>query len=258
MGWQTLSLPKVAHRRIGPAVALLGGNIDELSLLRAVSLACSRLDAAVELCWVESPHSPAYDLVRDLAHDSDLGELSVSQFADMLGSGRVATVMLAPTLWRRVAGALWERLGRASAYICRRASLPPASAMCCADSEASAHALLGRLAAVLPEGSTSFTILRAVPPPPWWAAGLLALSGCFWPEVSDVRPWPDAPDGIHVMTVAAPTTAAAAAACSSVRPDLLVLGWHRHALPLRGRWAHPTAWRLSRSAPCDVLLVPLS
>jgi hypothetical protein len=257
MGWQMLSLPRVAQRRIRPVVALLGGNLDELPLLRAASLARSRLDTNVELCWVDAQASPAYSLVRELAGVSDVGELSLGQFADQLRSGGVATVMLAPRLWRRVAGALWSRLGRASAYICRRAALPPASALCCADTEENARGLLGRLAAVLPEGSTRFTVLRAVPPPPSWAAGFMAMSGCFWPDLSDGGSSPAGPDGIQVMTVAAPAAAAAAAACSAVHPDLVVLGWHRHALPLPGRWSHPTAWRLSRSLPCDVLLVPL-
>jgi hypothetical protein len=258
MGWQALSLPKVAHRRLEPAIALLGGNMDEPPLLRAACLARSRLDATVELCWVDGRRSPAHSLMRELAHDCDIGELSLDRFADLLGAGEVATVMLAPMLWRRVAGALWERLGRASAYICRRATLPPASALCCADSVENAKGLLGRLAAVLPEGSTRFTVLRAVPPPPWWAAGFLTMYGCLWPDMLDPQTPSATADGIRIMTVAGPTEAAAAAAYSTLSPELVVLGWHRHALPLPERWSHPTAWRLSRALPCDVLLVPLN
>jgi hypothetical protein len=51
--------------------------------------------------------------------------------------------------------------------------------------------------------------------------------------------------------------AAILGACDALRPDLVVLGWHRHRLPLPGPWLHPTAWRLSTRVPSDVLLVPL-
>ena len=48
------------------------------------------------------------------------------------------------------------------------------------------------------------------------------------------------------------------AGTEALAPDLVVLGWHRHVLPLPGRWLHPTAWRLSRELSSHVLLVPLS
>ena len=63
--------------------------------------------------------------------------------------------------------------------------------------------------------------------------------------------------GIRQLVIRAPAAEAAAAACSAARTNLLVLGWHQHALPLPERWLHPTAWRLSTSVPGDVLLVPL-
>lgn len=46
-------------------------------------------------------------------------------------------------------------------------------------------------------------------------------------------------------------------AVTEALPDLLILGWHHRRL--RRPWlAHPTAWRLSRSVPVDVLLVDLT
>jgi hypothetical protein len=240
------------------AVALLRGAVDELPLLRAALLAGTLRGTSVQVCWTPgSLASPARPLVRELMLDAGLDELSADALRDLLDGGHVTTVMLAPTLWRRLAGALWRRLDRSSVYICRRASLPPDSVVCCADSDATAAGLLDRLVDGLPEPPGAFTLLRALPPPSPWMLGMMAVAGCP-PPVEE--PWPGGFGdlvGIRELVVRAPAAEAAAEACGSTRTNLLVLGWHQHALPLPGRWLHPTAWRLSTSAPGDVLLVPL-
>ena len=128
--------------------------------------------------------------------------------------------------------------------------------LCCADSERTAVGLLDRLRVAMPD-RTSFTLLRALPPPPPWVPGLLAAVGCALPPEDDQPDCFPTTPGIPEVIVRAPAAEAAAAACSELRPDLIVVGWHHHVLPLPGRWLHPTAWRLSRSSPSDVLLVPL-
>jgi hypothetical protein len=145
--------------------------------------------------------------------------------------------------WRRLGGALWRRLRRTSAYICRQASLPPASVLCCADSEATAAGLLDRLAAVLPNGATRLTLLRALPPPPAWVLGMLAVAGCPLPDEDYGAAGLLNVAGIPELVIRAPAAEAAAEAGSAAHTNLLVLGWHQHALPLPERWLHPTAWR---------------
>jgi hypothetical protein len=257
MGGQTLSRPAVFRPRIRRAVALLGGNMDELPLLRAAYLAGSMQDASVQLCWIEGKPSPSRPLIRGLALDAHLGDVSPEGLADLLDSGRVSSVMLAPTLWRQLATRLWRRLHGTSAYICRQASLPPASVLCCADSERTAAGLLDRLRIVLPEGATRFTLLRALPPPPSWVPGMLAVAGCALPPEDGPPACFASTPRIRELIIRATPAVAAAAAYSEVQPDLLVVGWHEHRLPLPGRWLHPTAWRLSTSFPSDLLLVPL-
>jgi hypothetical protein len=239
------------------AVVLLGGNMDELPLLRAACLAGSMHDGSVRLCWVGREASPSRQLIRELARDARLGDVSPEGLADLLDRGGISTVMLAPRLWRRVATGLWRRLHRTAAYICRQASLPPASVLCCADSERTAAGLLHRLRVVMPEGSTRFTLLRALPPPPSWLPGMLAVAGCALPPEDDRTTSFESTPGIPELIIRAPAATAAAVAYAKVQPDLVVVGWHRHSLPLPGRWLHPTAWRLSTSVPSDLLLVPL-
>ena len=114
--------------------------------------------------------------------------------------------------------------------------------------------------AVLPEGGTRFTLLRALPPPPWWIPGTLAVVGCALPPEDGLPPCFASTPGIPELIIRAPAAEAAAAAYRRVRPDLVVVGWHHHRLPLPERWLHPTAWRLSTSFPSDrstvVTLVP--
>ena len=67
MGGELLSPPRVFRPSVRRAVALLGGNADELPLLRAACLARSVHDASVQLCWVEGKGPPSRPLVRELA-----------------------------------------------------------------------------------------------------------------------------------------------------------------------------------------------
>src|SRR2546429_9895244 len=117
MGGQILPPPGVVRPLVRRAVALLGGNMDELAVLRAACLAGPMHDARVELCWLEAGNPPSRQLLRELAQDSGLGDVSPGGLADLLDSGRVGTVMLAPTLWRRLATSPWPRFQRTAAYV---------------------------------------------------------------------------------------------------------------------------------------------
>jgi hypothetical protein len=255
---QTLWPLRTARPQVRRAVALLGGNLDDLPLLRAARLASALHDASVQFCWTPgSEASPARPLVTELARDAGLEELPRDAFSALLYMGRLDSVMLAPALWRRLAGSLWRRLHRTPAYICRNASLPPASVLCCADSDATAARLRDRLANVFPELTNRVTLLRAQPPPSPWILGMLAVVGCGLPAEDDRRQDFENVAGIPELVIRAPAARAAVEALSTTETSLLVLGWHQHALPLPERWLHPVAWRLSTSSPSDVLLVPL-
>lgn len=240
-------------------VVLLGGDVDELLLLRAARLAGASLrHASVKLCWLPScGRSVAHPLLEQLAGEPDFDQVTTESLGDLLFEGRVETVMLAPSLWRRLGALLLRRLNGASAYICRRGSLPPARVLCCADSDATARQLLSRVARVLPMETTSFSLLRAVPPIPSWLTGLMAVGGYAVlgdqgkSEGSRLR------SGFRELVVNASAADAATAAYLSEQPDVCVLGWHHHSIHLPVRWQHPTAWRLSTRFPGDVLLVPL-
>src|SRR2546423_131711 len=124
MAGRTLSLQGFTRPRARLAVALLGGNVDELPLLRAAHLTRVLYGASVRSCWVvEGEASPVRPLIRELALDADVDELPADDFPALLDQGRVNTVMLAPTLWRRLGGGLFRRLRPASAYICLQGSL---------------------------------------------------------------------------------------------------------------------------------------
>jgi hypothetical protein len=238
------------------AVALLGGNPDEVPVLRAACKVRSLLDVSVDFAWL-SGRSAARPLIRELARDCELDEITFEHLTQLLPKRAVSAVLVGPALWRKTAGFLWRRLGQASAYVCRRATVPPASVMICADSDQTASSLLERMTAVLPNRVPNFTVLRALPPAPLWAAGLLAAFGCPVPVAADELHWSTTARGMVSLTMEAPVTRAVAATYPDVHPDLLVVGWHHHLMPLPEPTLHPSAWRLSNSFPGDVLLLPV-
>lgn len=249
---------RAAGSQVRRTVALLGGSMEELPLLRAARLASERNGASVEVCWTPaSQASAARPLLIELARNAALEDLSCEAFTQLLDRGRLDALMLSPGLWRRHAGALWPRLHRASVYVCRQAVLPPTGVLCCADSYETAVGLMDRLTAVSLEPSTRVTLLRALPPPSPWVLGMMALSGYWVPPCTEEPLEPAEVAGVRELVIRAGATEAASAVFSARETSLLVLGWHQHSLPLPERWLHPIAWRLSTSFPSDVLLVPL-
>jgi hypothetical protein len=238
------------------AVALLGGNPDEMPVLRAACKARSMLDVSVDFAWL-SGSSAARPLIRELARDCKLDEITLEDLTGLLAKETINAVLLGSTLWRKAAGSLWGRLGQASAYVCRRANVPPASVMICADSDQTAGALMERVTAVLPNRVPNLTVLKALPPAPSWVAGLLAAYGCPLPVAAEEGHSSTIARGMESVTVEATVTRAVAATCSDTHPDLLVVGWHHHLMPLPEPALHPSAWRLSNSFPGDVLLLPV-
>ena len=225
-------------------------------MLRAARRAAWMLGQPVGFAWLGREHAPR-PLVRELARCTGLYELQAQNVQDQLEADTIRCVMLSPTMWRTMAAYLWRRLGTASAYVCRRAALPPARVLCCAESEETAAVLLERVTSVLPRGRAAITLLRALPPAPSWAVGMLAMFGCQAAAEPEASGPGASPRSVPALTLNQQPASAVASTFGSIDPDLLVLGWHRHSLPLPEPILHRTAWRLSNSCPGDVLLVPV-
>jgi hypothetical protein len=126
--------------------------------------------------------------------------------------------------------------------------------LCGADTPATASALQAQV----PGEDMQVAVVHGAPPPPSWAESLCGLYGFVFPPPEETgargrTEWGSA----QVMDWTKPADAVVAGT-EALAPDLVVLGWHRHRVPLPGRWLHPTAWRLSRELSSHVLLVPLS
>lgn len=237
--------------------AVLTGDLGELQVLRSVFSIASLLDADVCISWV-GPENPGRALMRELASGERFEELDLSLLFGLFVAGRIQTTVVPPALWRRAAPTLWPMLNRSSLLVCRRGIILPSSILVCADNESTERALITRVSAAVPSGTVRLSVLRAIPPPPSWAVGLAAIAGFAWVPSEDEGPATRAGRGARASTITAhePTADAIQYAWRQLLPDLVVLGWHRHALPLPVSWLHPTAWRLSNQLASDVLLVP--
>jgi hypothetical protein len=237
--------------------AVLTGNLGELHVARAAFSIASVLKTDLCISWVGAVNV-GRTLTREFFGAERFEELDLSQLRGLLVAGRIRTTVVPAVLWRRAARTLWPMLSRSSLLVCRRGTILPSSILVCADNDATKRALVSRVRSAVPSGAVRISVLRAIPPSPTWAVGLFALSGFLWMRGQDELPATRADDGEDdsMMTVYEPTVDAIKHACVQLTPELVVLGWHRHVLPLPVSWLHPTAWRLSNQLPSDVLLVP--
>jgi hypothetical protein len=239
----------------GQIVVLLEGDASELPLLSCAATARQLLEAPAHFTWMGGSDRAARHLLGEIARQSRFREISLAEVGGLLASNRVELVMLAQRAWRRYASRLWRRIGSSSLFVCRLGVPRPRRLVCCADTAETARCLLATVASVLSVSERDVTVVHADPPPPLWAQTICAMSGVnTLPGPAELRPrarW-----ATIVVDWTAPETAVQET-CKRLRPDLVVLGWHRHALPVPDRWLHPTAWRLSTQLPHDVLLVPL-
>lgn len=240
-------------------VALLEGDIAEMPLLRVAAQGREMLELAVDVCWMGGAPRPGRSLLAELAGAAGIHELPERDLADLLGNDRVRTVIISQAAWRRHAGRLWGRTTSSAIYVSRTGAWrPPRRVVCGADSSETADALVDRVRQSLDIRPREIAVVHAVPRPPLWAQTLCGLNGFGWAPTmvpEEVRFRCRTPSSL-VVDWESPE-AALRKACTSWKPDLVVLGWHRHSFPLPDRWQHRTAWRLSTELPHDVLLVPL-
>jgi hypothetical protein len=245
------------YRAESLVAAVLTGNLGELHVVRAAFSIASVLETDVCIAWVGA-ENVGRTLTREFIGAERFEELDLSQLRGLLVAGRIRTTVVPAGLWRRDGRTLWPMLSGSSILVCRRGTLLPSSILVCADNEATKRALVSRVGSAVPSGTVHLTVLRAIPPPPTWAVSLFALSGFLWMLGQDELPAIGTDDGVDtsVLTVPEPTVDAIQHAWGQLTPELVVLGWHHHVLPLPPSWLHPTAWRLSNQLPSDVLLIP--
>ena len=237
--------------------ALLTGDPAELSALRAAVSAAALLEAEICISWV-GPDNPGRHLTREFVGDASAQELDMGSLSRLLLAGRIRTTVVPAGLWRRTAQSLWPILSQSSVFVCRGGKIPPSTVLVCADNEATEAALMARVASAVPDGTVHLSVVRAIPPISSWAFGLLASYGFAWAPADQEPPANSEEDarGVRVITVHEAAADAIRHAWQELMPELVVLGWHHHGLPLPASWLHPTAWRLSNQLAADVLLIP--
>jgi len=226
--------------------------------VRAAFSIASVLETDVCISWV-GPENVGRTLTRDLVGAERFEELDLTGLLSLLVAGRIQTTVVPAALWRHIAHTLWPMLSRSSLLVCRRGMILPSSILVCADNDATERALISRVSSAVPRGTVRLSVLRAIPPPPSWAFGLAAMYGLLWVPAEDEIPATRGDDSgdAKLITAHEPTADAIHNAWQRLSPDLVLLGFHRHGLPLPASWLHPTAWRLSNQLTSDVLLVPV-
>lgn len=239
----------------GGIVVALEGDVAELTVLEAAAAGRELLDVPVSVVWVAGGRRrPAGPLLAEIAAEAGFASLPRDEVAALLDRDRVRLVVIGRHVWVRWSERLWRRLRSSPLLITGEGSLPPRRVLCGADTPETASALLARV----PGEDLQVAVVHGDPPPPSWAESLCGLYGFALPPPQESHArgrteWGSA----QIMGWTKPADAVVAGT-AALAPDLVVLGWHRHRLPLPGRWLHPTAWRLSRELSSHVLLVPLS
>lgn len=240
-------------------IALLEGDIAEMPLLSVAAQGSEMLETAAHLCWMGPTARPGRPLLAELAGAAGIHRIDEDDFDDLLGRDRVRALLISQSAWRRHAGRVWGRSMSTSIYVSRSGGWkPPRRIVCGAESVPTAEALVDRVRESLDIKAGEIAVVHAVPRPPLWAQTLCGLNGFAWtpPPPEQVRFRCRASSSVMVDWESPEN--AVRKACGAFRPDLVVLGWHRHSIPLPDRWLHRTAWRLSTELPHDVLLVPLT
>ena len=250
----------VALRRTGRPqglVTLVRGDVRDLDAVEAAALLADEARAPVVGCVLPVRPRAGLDLVRSLAGDcvgrwEAWGDVARRAFAD------VGALVVSGHTWRSAARAIWPALQRCPLYVQRRRPALPRHVLIAVDSLRTQAALAERLGTLTARPGLRVTLAYASVPA--WAGSLSAALG--YPALAggwsaERFPWPLIPPGATGVCVPATPLWGIRALADDLRPDLVVLGLHRHRVR-EPSLAHPTAWLLSRELPTDVLLCPVS
>jgi len=247
--------PHRAGRQPG-LVTLVRGDVRELDTIGTAALLAGEVTAPVMGCVLPVRQGAALELLRTLAADcvgrwAAWADVTASSFEDVRG------LVISGHTWRAAARHVWPALERCPVYVQHRRPAPHHSVLVAVDSPRTQVALARRLEPLMERPGMRITVAFASVPS--WACSLAAALGypVFVQRPPEERfPWPLTLRG--AVGVSLPTTPlwAIRTLADDLRPDLVVLGLHRHRI--REPWlAHPTAWHLSRELRTDVLICPV-
>jgi len=249
-----------APRRAGglPLVALVRGDLGELETLRVAAQLAEAAGAPLTGCVLPLRPRSGLPLLRDLAGDRVEGWRGWSELAaELRARTAVRGLVVSSSTWRLAARGLWPALERCPVVVQRRRPGGlPGSVLMAVDSRTTNAAMARLLDALGVAAPRRITVVYASVPA--WAASLASAMG--YPAlaggpVEERFPWPLAAGANGVCVHSTPFWAIRCLA-HELRPDMVVLGLHRHRVPVPAL-AHPTAWALSRELASDVLLYPV-
>jgi len=251
----TAVTPRRSAREPG-LVTLVRGDVRELAAIETAALLAVQVRAQVLGCVLPVRPGAGLELVRDLAGDcvgrwTAWSDVASGAFADVRG------LVISGHTWRSAARQVWPALERCPVYVQHRRPAPHRSVLMAVDSQGTQVALARRLEPMMERPGMRITVAFASMPS--WACSLAAALG--YPvfvqhPAEDPFPWPLAMRDARGVSVPTTPLWAIRALADDLRPDLVVLGLHRHRI--REPWlAHPTAWHLSRELRTDVLLCPV-
>jgi len=248
-------IPHRAGRQPG-LVTLVRGDVRELDTIGTAALLAGEVRAPVMGCVLPVRQGAALELLRTVAADcvgrwAAWADVTASSFEEVRG------LVISGHTWRAAARHVWPALERCPVYVQHRRPAPHHSVLVAVDSPRTQVALARRLEPLMERPGMRITVAFASVPS--WACSLAAALGypVFVQRPPEERfPWPLTLRG--AVGVSLPTTPlwAIRTLADDLRPDLVVLGLHRHRI--REPWlAHPTAWHLSRELRTDVLICPV-
>lgn len=252
---------ELARRRTGspPAlVTLVRGDMRELETIEAAVRLAAPLRATLIGGILPGRPGAGLDLLRSLAGDCVGAWYPWADLAARVTRDDVRGLLISADTWRGAPRALWKALDRCPLLIQRRRPPDlPRQALLAVDSARTSSAL-AEIVQRMP-AHTGLGVTAVYASLPTWACSVSAALGypvAIGESVLDDFPW-SLPPGASGVCITATPQWGIRTLVEQLRPDLVVLGLHRHRLRLP--WlAHPTAWQLSRDLPTDVLLCPVS
>jgi hypothetical protein len=245
---------QVTPRRPG-LVALVRGDLRELAAVETAALLAREVHAPVTGCVLPVRQMAGLELLRLLAGDGVCWDTWDHLAAQALGE--VRALVISGETWRGAARAVWPAAHHCPVYVQRRRPAPLRHVLIAVDSARTEVALSRRLAAIDTWPQLRITVVFASVPT--WACTLSAALG--YPAlvtlpVEERLPWPTSLRGATGLSVPTTPQWGIRTLAADLRPDLVVLGLHRHRV--REPWlAHPVAWQLSRELTTDVMLCPV-
>jgi hypothetical protein len=221
--------PRRAGSRSG-LVTLVRGDVRELDTTGTAVVLAGQLRAQVLGCVLPVRQGAALDLVRALAGDrvgrwAAWADVAAGSFEDVRG------LVISGHTWRTAARHVWPALERCPVYVQHRQPAPHRSVLVAVDSPRTQVVLARRLEPLMERPGMRLTVAFASVPS--WACSLAAALG--YPVFvgrppEEPFPWPLTLRGAVGMSLPTTPLWAIRTLADDLRPDLVVLGLHRHRI----------------------------